>query len=120
MDIVLVPRAFIKIGRVFGSFFGRFFSWAGGTIWNLLEIIFEVLAPSVMPYLKKAAAAFRTILRNPIGFVRNLVRAGIQGFRQFAANFLTHLRSSLVAWLTGALGAANVYIPQSLDIREII
>lgn len=120
MDIVLVPRAFVKIGRVFGSFFGRFFSWAGGTIWSLLEIIFEVLAPSVMPYLRKAAGAFRTILRNPIGFIQNLVRAGVQGFRQFATNFLTHLRAALVAWLTGALGGVNVYIPQSLDFREII
>jgi hypothetical protein len=119
-DIILLPRAFMKVAGVFGSFFGDFFRWAGTTIWNLLEIIFEVLAPAVMPYLKKAASAFRTILRDPIGFIRNLVRAGIQGFRQFAANFLTHLRASLVAWLTGALGGANIYIPQAFNFREIV
>ena len=33
------------------------------------------------------------------GFVGNLVRAAMQGFRQFAANFLTHLQASLVGWL---------------------
>ena len=47
-DIILVPRAFTKIISVFGSFVGRFFSWAGDTIWSLLEIIFSVVAPGAM------------------------------------------------------------------------
>lgn len=87
---------------------------------SLLEIIFDVVAPAVMPYLRRAAGAFRTIVANPIGFVRNLVRAGIQGFRQFAANILTHLRAALVGWLTGAMAGANIYIPQSMTLQEII
>jgi len=119
-DIILVPRAFAKIASVFGGFIGQFFSWAGNTIWNLLEIIFSVVAPNVMPYLRRAAGAFRTILRNPIGFIGNLVRAGLLGFRQFAANFLTHLRASLIGWLTGAMSGANIYIPQGFTLREII
>ena len=44
----------------------------------------------------------------------------MQGFRQFAANFLTHLQASLVGWLTGAMGGAGVYIPQGLNLREIL
>jgi hypothetical protein len=119
-DIILVPRAFAKIISVFGGFVGRFFSWAGETIWNLLEIIFSVVAPNVMPYLRRAAGAFRTILRNPIGFIGNLVRAGIQGLRQFARNFVRHLTTSLIGWLTGALSGANIYIPQGLNLREIL
>jgi uncharacterized protein DUF4157/putative RNase toxin 15 of polymorphic toxin system len=119
-DIVLLPRAFVKVGRVFGGFIGQFLSWAGNTIWNLLEIIFAVVAPSVMPYLKKAAGAFRTILKNPIGFVRTLVRAAIQGFKQFASNFLAHLKKSLIDWLTGTLAGAGVYIPQGFTLMEIV
>jgi hypothetical protein len=119
VDIVLVPRAFIKVGRVFAGFLGRFISWAGSAVWNLLEIIFEVVAPRAVPYLKRAAGAFRTILRNPIGFVANLVRAGRFGFQQFAGNILTHLRNSLVQWLTGTLGP-TIYIPRAFEIREII
>ena len=119
-DIILVPRAFQKIVSVFGGFVGRFFSWAGETIWNLLEIIFAVVAPNVMVYLRRAAGAFRTILRNPIGFVGNLVRAGILGLRQFAANFLTHLRASLIGWLTGAMSGASIYVPQAFNLREIL
>jgi len=119
-DIILVPRAFARIASVFGGFIGNFLSWAGNTVWNLLEIIFSVVAPSVMVYLRRAAGAFRTILRNPIGFVGNLVRAGLLGLRQFAAHFLTHLRASLIGWLTGAMSGANIYIPQGLNLREIL
>ena len=120
VDIIVVPRAFAKVAMVFGSFIMDFMRWAGNTIWNLLEILFSVVAPGAMPYLKRAAGAFRTILRDPIGFIRNLVRAGITGFRQFARRFLTHLRTSLIQWITGALSGANIYIPQSLTVMEII
>lgn len=119
-DIVLLPRAFARVGRVFAGFAAQFFSWAGQQVWTLLEIIFDVLAPAVMPYLRRAASAFRTILRNPMAFVRTLVRAAIQGFRQFASNFLTHLRASLIQWLTGTLAGANIYIPQGFTFMEII
>lgn len=119
-DIVLLPRAFVRVGAAFGDFAGRFIVWAGGQVMSLLEIIFEVVAPGVMVYLRRAASAFRTIIRDPVRFIRNLVRAGIQGFRQFAANFLTHLRTSIVGWLTGAMSGANIYIPQSFSLGEMV
>ena len=120
IDVVLLPRAFGKVASVFGSFAGQFISWAGEQVMSLLEIIFEVLAPSAMPYIRRAAGALETIFRDPIGFVGNLVRAGIQGFRQFGSNFLTHLRASLIGWLTGSMSGAGVYIPQGFNVREII
>lgn len=119
-DIVLLPRAFVRVGTVFANFVGQFISWAGQQVMSLLQIIFEVVAPGAMPYIRQAAGAFRSIIQNPIGFVGNLVRAGIQGFRQFATNFLTHLRGSLIGWLTGAMSGANIYIPQAFTLREII
>ncbi|MDB5033879.1 MAG: hypothetical protein JWQ98_1120 [Chlorobi bacterium] len=120
MDIILLPRAFIKVGRVFLGFIGQFISWAGGQVLSLLQIIFEVLAPGAIPYIRKAAGAFRTIIQNPVGFIGNLVRAGVQGFRQFASRFLTHLRASVIGWLTGTMAGANIYIPQAFTLREIL
>ena len=87
-DIVVLPKAFAKVAGFFVDTAVRFVSWALEQVLSLLQIIFEVLAPGAMAYLRKAQAAFKTIVRNPIGFIRNLVRAGIQGFRQFATNFL--------------------------------
>ncbi len=120
MDLVLPPRALLKVAGAFASFMGDFLSWAGGTVMDLLKIIMEVVAPNVMPYVKKAQGAFNTIIRNPIGFVGNLVNAGKLGFRNFASNFLTHLRASLVGWLTGAMSGAAIYIPQGFSLREIL
>ena len=119
-DLLTPVQTFGRIVRVFGDFAGRFVSWAGAQVMSLLEIIFDVVAPAVMPYLRRAAGAFRTIVANPVNFVRNLVRAAVQGFRQFASNILTHLRAALIGWLTGAMGGANIYIPQALTLQEII
>ena len=87
IDIVLLPRTFIRFGSVFANFAGQFITWAGEQVFSLLQIIFEVLAPLAMPYIRRAASALRTIFRDPIGFIGNLVRAGIQGFRQFGSHF---------------------------------
>ncbi|MEY4764480.1 MAG: hypothetical protein RI907_1153, partial [Pseudomonadota bacterium] len=118
-DLVQLPTAFARVVGTFASFVGQFISWAGNTIWDLLEIVFSVVAPNLMVYLRRAAGALRTIIRNPIGFVQNLVRAGMTGLRQFATNFLGHLRGALIGWLTGALSGAGLYIPQAFTLVEV-
>lgn len=118
MDIVLIPRAFIKLGKVFGSFAGRFISWGANAVWNLLEIIFDVVKPGVMGYVKRTGGALKDILKNPMPFVGNLVAAGKLGFQQFAARFGTHLKAGLIDWLTGSL--PGVYIPASFELKEIL
>jgi hypothetical protein len=119
-DIVLLPRAFLKVGQVFASVAVDFLTWGLKQVLSLLQIIFEVLAPAVMPYLRKAMGAFKTIIADPIRFIGHLVKAGVTGFKQFAKNFLSHLRTALIQWLTGALSGAAIYIPQAFEIREII
>ncbi|HET9360797.1 MAG TPA: DUF4157 domain-containing protein [Vicinamibacterales bacterium] len=117
MDIVLLPNAFMKVGKVFGGFVVRFISWAGNTVWNLLEIIFDVVSPGALGYVKKTGAALKSILKNPLPFVGNLVRAAKLGFTNFAGNILNHLKAGLLNWLMGAL--QGVYIPQALTLPEI-
>lgn len=119
-DIVTIAGAFSKIVGAFGSIAGKFISWATDQVLDLLEILFSVVAPGVMPYIKKAQAAFTTIVKNPIGFVGNLVRAGKLGFQMFAGNILTHLKTALIKWLVGPLAEAGVYIPQSFSLIEIV
>ena len=120
MDFVALPSAFVKLARVFGTFLLDFGRWALGTVLDLLRIIVEVVAPGVMPYLRKAAGAFNTIISNPVRFVQTLVRAAVQGFRGFASRFLDHLRASLIGWLTGSMAGSSVYIPQGFSLREIL
>jgi hypothetical protein len=119
-DFLPITNLFGRIFRTFGNFVGTFISWAGQQVFSLLEIIFSVVAPGVMPYLRRAAGAFRTIIRNPMGFVRNLINAVLQGFRGFASRIGTHLRTSIIQWLTGAMAGAAIYIPQAFELREIV
>jgi hypothetical protein len=119
-DIITVAGAFTKIVSAFVNIAGSFFSWALNQVISLLEILFSVVAPGVMPYIAKARAAFTTILKNPIGFVRNLVRAGKLGFQMFAGNILEHLKAALIKWIVGPLAEAGVYIPKSFSLMEII
>ena len=81
-----------------------------------------MVAPGrIMPYITKGKGLpSATILKNPIGFVGNLVRAGKLGFQMFADNILTHLKTALIKWITGPLGKAGVYIPKSFSLMEII
>jgi len=117
-DLLLVPRAFAKLAAVFGGFIADFLNWAGNTVWTLLEIIFEVVSPTTLAYLKKTGAALRSILKDPMPFVRNLIRAAKLGFTNFADNFGTHLKSGLIDWLTGSL--PGVYIPKAFSLGEIV
>lgn len=117
-DLIVITNAFAKVAGVFGKFISDFIKWAGDAVWQLLQIIFEVVAPGAIPYLKKLGAAFKSVLKNPIGFVGNLVKAAKLGFQQFADNIGAHLKASFIEWLTGSL--PGVYIPKALEFKEIL
>lgn len=119
-DIITVAGAFTKVVGAFVNIAGDFISWGLNQVISLLEILFSVVAPGVMPYIKKAQAAFMTILKNPIAFVGNLVRAGKQGFEMFAGNILEHLKAALIKWIVGPLADAGVYIPKAFSLIEIV
>lgn len=117
-DVILVPRALIKVAAVFGNFIGKFITWAGNAVWSLLEIVFDAVSPGAWGYIKKTGAALRSILKNPLPFVGNLVKAAKLGFSNFVGRFLAHLKAGLLDWLTGSL--PGIYIPKAFDLREIL
>ena len=115
-DIINLPGGFLKVAGVFGKFLGNFITWAGGKVWDMLQIIFDVVAPAVMPYLKKVGAAFKKILKDPLSFVMHLVDAAKLGLNNFMGNFGEHLKKALIDWLTGSL--PGVYIPKAFTLPE--
>ncbi len=116
-DIITVAGAFIKVAGVFVSIAGDFLIWGLKTSWSLLEIIFDVVKPGIMVYIKKTGAALKSIIKNPLPFVGNLVKAAKLGFQNFADNFGGHLKAGLIDWLTGSL--EGVYIPTALSLPEM-
>ena len=115
-DIILVPKAFIKLGKVFVGFVEKFVTWGVEAMWELLKIVFDVVSPGAWGYIQKTGAALKSILKNPLPFVGNLAKAAMAGFKNFAGNILTHLKKGLIDWLTGSL--EGVYIPTALTLIE--
>jgi hypothetical protein len=119
-DVLTVVGAFRKVAGAFGGLVGEFVGWGARQVLSLLEILFSVVAPNVLPYVTKARTAFQTIIRDPVRFIGHLVRAGRLGFEMFARNIVSHLKTALIKWLTGPLGEAGVYIPTAFTLTEII
>jgi hypothetical protein len=86
----------------------------GGVIQTILE-----LKNMLMGMLAKAAGAVEKIIKDPIGFLGNLVAGIKQGFMGFVGNITEHLKKGLIGWLTGALAGAGIEIPKSFDLKGI-
>lgn len=70
--------------------------------------------------LARAAAAISDIIKDPIGFLGNLIGAIKGGINKFFANIGTHLKKGLMGWLFGQLGEAGIEIPDTFDVKGII
>ncbi|MFE1347016.1 hypothetical protein [Streptomyces sp. NPDC058757] len=70
--------------------------------------------------LAKAASAIMKIIKDPIGFLGNLVKAVGAGLDLFVANIGEHLKKGLVSWLLGTAAKAGLELPERFDLRGII
>ncbi|MFD0340602.1 hypothetical protein ACFVH0_18300, partial [Streptomyces sp. NPDC127117] len=70
--------------------------------------------------LAKAASAIMKIIKDPIGFLGNLVKAVGAGLQLFVTNIAQHLRTGVVSWLLGTAVKAGLELPQRFDLRGII
>ncbi len=82
------------------------------TIIKLKDMLLGVLA--------RAAAVIGKIIKNPIGFLGNLVDGVKLGLKNFIANIGTHLKKGLMGWLFGALEGAGITLPQTFDLKGIL
>ncbi|MBD2449265.1 DUF4157 domain-containing protein [Nostoc sp. FACHB-152] len=81
------------------------------TIIELTKMLLQVLA--------RVAGVVGQILKDPIGFLSNLIQAVKQGFLNFMKNIGKHLQAGLIGWLTGTMAASGLQIPENLDIKGI-
>lgn len=81
------------------------------TIIELTKMLIEVLA--------RAASVVGEIIKDPIGFLSNLVSAVKQGFLNFMKNIGTHLQNGLISWLTGTMAEAGIELPEKFDLKGI-
>ncbi|WP_202919872.1 hypothetical protein [Streptomyces adustus] len=86
---------------------------------GVIQTIIE-LKNLLLGVLAKAASAVMKIIKDPIGFLGNLVSAVGAGLRQFVGNIAEHLKKGLVSWLLGAAAGAGLTLPAKFDLKGII
>ncbi|WP_370423267.1 hypothetical protein AB8O64_32765 [Streptomyces sp. QH1-20] len=74
----------------------------------------------LMGILAKAAGAIMKIIKDPIGFLGNLVQAVGAGLNLFITNIADHLEKGLVSWLLGTAVKAGLELPAKFDLKGII
>lgn len=84
---------------------------------GVIKTIIE-LKNLLMNALSNAADAVMMILKDPIGFVGNLISAVTQGLENFVSNIATHLQTGFVEWLTGTMGEAGIQMPEDIFSLE--
>ena len=97
-----------------------------GYLAGLAESIGEVVKAltefkaKLMALLKKGEDAIKLVLKDPIGFLGNLIGAIKLGFTQFVGRILTHLKTGFINWLFGGLAEAGVTPPPDLSLPSIL
>jgi hypothetical protein len=74
----------------------------------------------ILETLRNAREAFRTIVKDPVGFLKNLIEALKQGFDGFKDHIADHLKNSVAELLFGAVARAGIKLPKSFGLGEII
>ena len=87
---------------------------------EILLIAMNFPFETVNNIIQKSMEAFGNIKRDPIGFLKNILKGIKQGFVQFFANILKHLLSGLADWLFGSLGDLGIKKPPDLSFKSIL
>ncbi|MGF2014943.1 eCIS core domain-containing protein [Nostoc sp. DedVER01b] len=90
------------------------FDFVVGVIKTIIE-----LTKMLLQVLARVAGVVGQILKDPIGFLTNLIQAVKQGFLNFMNNIGKHLQQGLIGWLTGTMAEAGIQMPENLDIKGI-
>lgn len=122
-DLANPIAAFQRIIERFGEPIGRLIAFVIQIVKIVIEAILIIMKfpfDLINNIIAKAMQAFEMIKRDPVGFLKNLLRAIKQGFIQFFDNILQHLMTGLVGWLTSELKDAGVPAFTDTSLRGII
>lgn len=123
-DILHPIDTFRRLAGIFSPLLSDLAGFALAALIKLLEFIYEAVMGAggarVLAIVKRTQSTFLTIIRNPVGFLGNLLRAVGMGIRNFGTNILRHLQTGVITWLTGTLARGGVEIPTVWDLAGVL
>nr|WP_315157174.1 DUF4157 domain-containing protein [uncultured Flavobacterium sp.] len=122
-DLIHPLDAFIRIIEKFGEPIGRLIAFVAEIIRIIIIAILEIMNfpfDLIGNIITRALEAIEDIKRDPIGFLKNILRALKQGFIQFFDNIVTHLISGVTGWLMSELRDANIPVLTDFSLRGVI
>lgn len=122
-DLINPIAAFRRILDQFGRPIARLIAFVIEIVKIVIEAILIVMDfpfDIINNIIAKAMAAFDRIKRDPVGFLKNLLRAIKQGFVQFFENILRHLLNGLADWVFFQLKDLGIQKPEDLSFKSIL
>ena len=117
IDDLLNPiDAFVRIIERFGEPIGRLIAFVAEIVRIVIVAILEIMNfpfELIGNIITRSLQAMEDIKRDPIGFLKNILRAIKEGFVKFFDNIVTHLINGVMGWLMRELRDAG--IPELTD-----
>ncbi|WP_299248482.1 DUF4157 domain-containing protein [uncultured Aquimarina sp.] len=117
IDDLLNPiDAFVRIIDTFGEPIGRLIAFVAEIVRIVIVAILEIMNfpfELIGNIITRSLQAMEDIKRDPIGFLKNILRAIKEGFVKFFDNIVTHLINGVMGWLMRELRDAG--IPELTD-----
>ncbi|MDH7444128.1 eCIS core domain-containing protein [Aquimarina sp. 2201CG14-23] len=117
IDDLLNPiDAFIRIIERFGEPIGRLIAFVAEIVRIVIVAILEIMNfpfELIGNIITRSLQAIEDIKKDPIGFLKNVLRAIKEGFVKFFDNIVTHLINGVMGWLMRELRDAG--IPELTD-----
>jgi hypothetical protein len=101
-----------KLGNLILNAMIKLFKWA------LKKAGFA--SDQLMAILDKGKAVIKKVVTDPIGFIKNIIKAVKDGVGLFVTNIKQHLIAGMVAWLTGAMADVPITLPEKWDLKGIL
>lgn len=122
-DLATPLAAFARLLRIFAAPLTRLIRFVAEIIKIVIEVILNLMnfpIALVSNIITRAMEAFDNIKRDPIGFLKNLLRAVKTGFVKFFDNIATHLINGITGWLFKELRDAGISPPTDFSFQSIL
>lgn len=122
-DLIHPIDAFMRIIEKFGEPIGRLIAFVAEIVRIVIMAILEIMNfpfDLIGNIITRALEAIEDIKKDPIGFLKNILRALKQGFVQFFDNIVTHLINGVTGWLMSELKDANIPVLTDFSLRGVI